>query len=79
MNHISQDLRIFGWNWDQWAIASARLGRPECVTLQSAMRLRKRWAETNRADPGEVQLIGVDVTMDHDFSCELFSIPVGRP
>jgi hypothetical protein len=69
-----EPVKLFGWSWNQWAIAAGRLGRPEQVTYQEAIRMRCRWQQQNSADPGEVKLAGVVLPMDHTFACELFSI-----
>ena len=69
-------MNLMGWSWDQWAIAAARLGRPAApVTLASALLLRRKWQLSNTVEPGEVQIIGVEIPMDHEFAAELFSIP----
>jgi hypothetical protein len=69
-----EDMTLMGWSWDQWAIAAARLGRPDQITFENALRMRRRWQQQSLADPGEVRLTGVQVQMDHEFSCELFSL-----
>jgi hypothetical protein len=67
-------MNLMGWSWDQWAIAAARLGRPERITVEGALRLRCQWQKQNNAEPGEVRLAGVTIPMDHEFACELFSL-----
>lgn len=69
-------MTLMGWSWDQWAIAAARLGRPDQVTLENAARMRCQWQKQNMAQPGEVTLMGIQIPMDHEFACELFSLPM---
>lgn len=62
-----------GWNFDQWAIAAARLGRPREVSFDEAYRLKRRWQQLHTSKPGDVPLVGMRAPRDDHFAAELFA------
>jgi hypothetical protein len=68
--------KVFGWNWDQWAIVFGRFEIDSVSSLSEAINIRKRWKLANPTEPGEIVLDGVDLPRNHSPVCDLFSLPL---
>lgn len=68
--------RLLGYTWDQWAILAGIYGRPEIVTIESALEIRKKWLTHYTTLPGETKFVGIEYKKDHEFCAKLFSLPL---
>ena len=66
-------MKLFGWDWDQWARGFAVIGIDE-VTILKAVHVRREWIERYGSDSTESTIIGVKADMDYDSAYKLFSI-----
>lgn len=72
--------RVLGWTWDQWALVCGRFDVARVATLNEALKLRRQWKRSNSAEPGEVELEGVENPLCHEAAADVFNLPLpGRP
>lgn len=76
-NEICGGNKFFSWTFEQWAIAAARY--PTCalqdafgkVQIKDTRLLTEAWNKYNHAAPGEIQLEGVELPRNWDWSSRL--------
>lgn len=68
-------VRLFGWTWDQWAIALAAFPLPT-ADHAGALKVRKEWMTSRGYEPGEERIATIHPNKDHEAAMRVFSLPL---
>lgn len=79
VNELDADYehKVFGWNWEQWAIVCGRFEIDSIGSLSEAINIRRRWKLANPTEPGEIVLEGTALPRNHEPVADLFALPIG--
>jgi hypothetical protein len=76
---IEKETTMWGWSFDQWAIASGRYTDCKSTDANDVLALKKLWNKRNITQPGEVKIIGVEIPRNLEYAIQVFQIACSFP